>query len=208
LGDHNLDATGALTTNQATGLLYTFCSFEAFAELATRLRMDSRPVRGLDHQRAMSAAAQPGRSELSKVPGALLALPAPGFLNGLIAPAAARPGGGSTSSPTATDGKIGHGRHRARLLGPCPGYGAKVGQPAWIGRSSVAGYSAPSTGQPVRAVLFDTFGTVVDWRTGISSAVRAFADSHSLSRGRDRPCGRPPAQIPACGITALGSYLG
>ena len=29
-----------------------------------------------------------------------------------------------------------------------------------------------------------------------------------LGRGRDRPCGRPPAQIPACGITALGSYLG
>jgi len=26
--------------------------------------------------------------------------------------------------------------------------------------------------------------------------------------GRDRPCGRPPAQIPACGTTALGSYLG
>jgi integrase len=29
-----------------------------------------------------------------------------------------------------------------------------------------------------------------------------------MGRGRDRPCGRPPAQIPACGITALGSYLG
>src|SRR5450759_3719846 len=28
-----------------------------------------------------------------------------------------------------------------------------------------------------------------------------------VSRGRDRPCGRPPAQIPACGITALGSCL-
>jgi 2-haloacid dehalogenase len=56
-----------------------------------------------------------------------------------------------------------------------------VGQPARIGTSSVAGYSAPSTGQPVRAVLFDTFGTVVDWRAGISSAVRAFADSHSLT---------------------------
>ena len=28
------------------------------------------------------------------------------------------------------------------------------------------------------------------------------------NRGRDRPCGRPPAQIPACGITALGSCLG
>ena len=32
-----------------------------------------------------------------------------------------------------------------------------------------------------------------------------FGDSR---RGRDRPCGRPPAQIPACGITALGSYHG
>ena len=30
----------------------------------------------------------------------------------------------------------------------------------------------------------------------------------TLGRGRDRPCGRPPAQIPACGTTALGSYLG
>ena len=28
------------------------------------------------------------------------------------------------------------------------------------------------------------------------------------SRGRDRPYGRPPARIPACGTTALGSYLG
>ena len=27
-------------------------------------------------------------------------------------------------------------------------------------------------------------------------------------RGRDRPCGRPPAQIPASGTTALGSCLG
>ncbi|MGW5153590.1 hypothetical protein [Rhodococcus koreensis] len=27
------------------------------------------------------------------------------------------------------------------------------------------------------------------------------------SRGRDRPHGRPPAQIPACGTTALGSCL-
>ena len=28
-----------------------------------------------------------------------------------------------------------------------------------------------------------------------------------IGRGRDRPCGRPPAQIPACGTTALGSCL-
>ena len=39
----------------------------------------------------------------------------------------------------------------------------------------MTGYASPSTGQTVRAVLFDTFGTVVDWRSGISSAVRAFA---------------------------------
>ncbi len=45
----------------------------------------------------------------------------------------------------------------------------------------MAGYRAQSTGLMVRAVLFDTFGTVVDWRTGISSAVRAFADSHALT---------------------------
>ena len=30
----------------------------------------------------------------------------------------------------------------------------------------------------------------------------------NLCRGRDRPHGRPPAQIPASGITALGSCLG
>jgi len=45
----------------------------------------------------------------------------------------------------------------------------------------VTGYTAPSTGRAVRAVLFDTFGTVVDWRSGISSAVRAFAASHALT---------------------------
>jgi len=44
----------------------------------------------------------------------------------------------------------------------------------------MSGYTAPSTGMPVRAVLFDTFGTVVDWRSGISAAVAAFARSHAL----------------------------
>jgi 2-haloacid dehalogenase len=56
-----------------------------------------------------------------------------------------------------------------------------VARVARIGRSSLAGYMAPSTGQAVRAALFDTFGTVVDWRTGVSSAVRAFADRHSVA---------------------------
>ncbi|MFC9335805.1 haloacid dehalogenase type II [Arthrobacter sp. NPDC057009] len=36
-------------------------------------------------------------------------------------------------------------------------------------------YRSPSTGRPVRAVLFDTFGTVVDWRTGVAREVAAFA---------------------------------
>jgi len=45
----------------------------------------------------------------------------------------------------------------------------------------VARYIAPSTRQAVRAVLFDVFGTVVDWRTGIASAVASFADRHRLT---------------------------
>jgi FMN phosphatase YigB (HAD superfamily) len=31
-------------------------------------------------------------------------------------------------------------------------------------------YHSPSTGLGVRAVLFDVFGTVVDWRSGIAAA--------------------------------------
>ena len=42
-------------------------------------------------------------------------------------------------------------------------------------------YTAPSTGRTVRAVLFDTFGTVVDWRSGVASAVRAFAAERALT---------------------------
>jgi 2-haloacid dehalogenase len=45
----------------------------------------------------------------------------------------------------------------------------------------VTGYAFPSTGRTARAVLFDTFGTVVDWRSGISSAVRAFAVGRALT---------------------------
>jgi 2-haloacid dehalogenase len=42
------------------------------------------------------------------------------------------------------------------------------------------GYRAASTGKSVRAVLFDVFGTVVDWRTGVRAAVRDFAAAHEL----------------------------
>jgi 2-haloacid dehalogenase len=42
------------------------------------------------------------------------------------------------------------------------------------------GYRSPSTGRQIRAVLFDTFGTVVDWRSGISSAVQTFTRRYRL----------------------------
>jgi 2-haloacid dehalogenase len=43
------------------------------------------------------------------------------------------------------------------------------------------GYVPAWTGKAVRAVLFDVFGTVVDWRSGIASAVREFALEHELA---------------------------
>jgi len=41
-------------------------------------------------------------------------------------------------------------------------------------------YISASTGQLIKAVLFDTFGTVVDWRTGVARDVAAFAERHRL----------------------------
>jgi 2-haloacid dehalogenase len=49
----------------------------------------------------------------------------------------------------------------------------------------VAGYRSPSTNRMVRAVMFDTFGTVVDWRSGVSSAVRPFVADHGLTLDPD-----------------------
>lgn len=45
----------------------------------------------------------------------------------------------------------------------------------------MAGYRSPSTGRTVRAVLFDTFGTVVDWRRGITRCVEEFRRRHGLA---------------------------
>jgi putative transposase len=47
----------------------------------------------------------------------------------------------------------------------------------------------------------------LDWllimnRRQLERVLRVFVDHY---RGRDRPCGRPPAQIPACAANALGS---
>lgn len=41
-------------------------------------------------------------------------------------------------------------------------------------------YISPSTGMAVQAVLFDTFGTVVDWRTGVARQVSAFFECHDI----------------------------
>jgi site-specific DNA recombinase len=47
-----------------------------------------------------------------------------------------------------------------------------------------------------------------DGRSPVGQVNRLRPERQDPGRGRDRPCRRPPAQIPACGITALGSYLG
>ena len=41
-------------------------------------------------------------------------------------------------------------------------------------------FTPASTAQTVKAVLFDVFGTVVDWRTGVAVAVDRFAGEHGL----------------------------
>jgi 2-haloacid dehalogenase len=46
---------------------------------------------------------------------------------------------------------------------------------------SIQPYRSPSTGRPVRAVLFDTFGTVVDWRTGVAREAAAFATAQGVA---------------------------
>ena len=41
-------------------------------------------------------------------------------------------------------------------------------------------FTPVSTARTVKAVLFDVFGTVVDWRTGVAAAVRRFAGEQGL----------------------------
>jgi 2-haloacid dehalogenase len=42
-------------------------------------------------------------------------------------------------------------------------------------------FVSPSTGREIKAVLFDTFGTVVDWRAGIAREAKKFADRHGIT---------------------------
>ena len=67
-----------------------------------------------------------------------------------------------------------------------------------------AGTATASLPAPTRAAAHQRALAVI-------ATARVTTDRHRhrdhKSRGRDRPCGRPPAQIPACGTTALGSCL-
>src|SRR6478609_938570 len=47
--------------------------------------------------------------------------------------------------------------------------------------ASPSAFVAPSTGRQLKAVLFDTFGTVVDWRSGVAAELGRFADRHALA---------------------------
>ena len=58
-------------------------------------------------------------------------------------------------------------------------------------------YRSPSTGLGVRAVLFDVFGTVVDWRSGIAAAVGSFADGHDLQLDPHAGCRHLARPVPA-----------
>ncbi|MEN8584725.1 haloacid dehalogenase type II [Burkholderia sp. RS01] len=42
-------------------------------------------------------------------------------------------------------------------------------------------FVSPSTGRNVKAVLFDTFGTVVDWRAGVAREAKKFANRHGIT---------------------------
>ena len=63
-------------------------------------------------------------------------------------------------------------------------------------------------------VIVPVHGRRPAFLTEVHTALIALPEPDQIRLGvtahwkKDRPCGRPPAQIPACGITALGSYLG
>jgi hypothetical protein len=73
---------------------------------------------------------------------------------------------------------------------------------------------------PTEQITNGTFDTTTDpwWSAGLTLAVQNGELCTTVPggtvnpwdvivgyRGRDRPCGRPPAQIPACAANALGS---
>jgi len=47
-------------------------------------------------------------------------------------------------------------------------------------RKATMTYVSPSTTREIKAVLFDTFGSVVDWRSGVARDIAAFAKRHRI----------------------------
>jgi hypothetical protein len=77
--------------------------------------------------------------------------------------------------------------------------------PALQGNGGDPGRSEPAEGPSSE----DRDGPEGNARLTASTAVVLFVLlAAEGDHGRDRPLGRPPVQIPACGITALGSCLG
>ena len=63
-------------------------------------------------------------------------------------------------------------------------------------------YVSPSTGREIKAVLFDTFGSVVDWRSGVARDVTAVAKRHRIDL--DAPGARPRSDEGPGGRRRLG----
>jgi hypothetical protein len=68
-------------------------------------------------------------------------------------------------------------------------------------RSAPVPRPAPATAQPALAAALPLDAP-------LASARRQHQYQHPPYRGRDRPCGAAPTQIPACATNALGSCLG
>ena len=98
-----------------------------------------------------------------------------------------------------------HRRRRpgAQLHQPArrPGHPLRQPHPARRRHASIHHHSPP----PPRCN-----GEPSNCSTSLTATVTCSQYTHTArtNRGRDRSCERPPAQIPACGITALGSCLG
>jgi hypothetical protein len=90
-------------------------------------------------------------------------------------------------------------------------------------RPDLGGWPSPPGERRGGPRRYPPWGTYAAGRRGVSPPIRtrtpprsrAEGDSRSDTasaqrggRGRDRPCGRPPAQIRTCSITAYGSHLG
>jgi ELWxxDGT repeat protein len=100
-------------------------------------------------------------------------------------------------------------RPRAFVPGGALSEGSAAGSdalaPVLPATESLAGPFAPSSDQSWLTIGSVTNGVI---NLSFTQNTGPSRTAHITGRGRDRPCGRPPAQIRTCGITAYGSYFG